>query len=136
MFSLKEIWSLSMLGMSRVKMDLCWSISVCTMSTNVDTLITLYFYVCRWKLKKMKTIEAINKKFIQITQVRHVARALEIVPRMSDHPYILDVNASCGILWNICLWKSDILYNVLDIVSQLKNNGLPISVKITCMLTF
>lgn len=44
--------------------------------TNVETLIRLYFYVCKWNLKKTKTIDAINKKFLQITQVMEIARAL------------------------------------------------------------
>ena len=30
--------------------------------TNVDTLITLYFYVCRWNLKKKKMINTMKKR--------------------------------------------------------------------------
>ena len=40
----------------------------------------------------------------------------------------LDINASCCIFWNNCLWKLDILFNVMDIVSQLKDKGFPIIV--------
>ena len=36
----------------------------------------------------MKTIEVINKKFGQITQVMEVARALTIVPVKNDDQYI------------------------------------------------
>ena len=58
------------------------------MLTNVDILITLYFYVCRWKLKKTKTINAINKTFLQITQVMEVARVVTTVPTKNDDQYI------------------------------------------------
>ena len=59
----------------------------------------------------------------------------------NDDPYLIlmlmQTIVACYIFWNNCLWKSYILYNnVLDILSELKNNGLPISVTITCMLTF
>ena len=79
----------------------------------------------------------VNKKtFNQITQVMQVDRTLTTIPMKNDDPYILDVNASCCIFWDNCMWKSNILYNVLDIVSELKDNMLPISVTIICMLTF
>ena len=58
------------------------------MLTNIDTLITLYLYVCRWKLKKMKTINAINKTFLQITQVMEVACAVIVVSTKNDDKYI------------------------------------------------
>ena len=45
----------------------------------------------------------------------------------------LVINASCCIFWNNCLWKSNILFNVMDIVSHLKYKGLPISVDQFCM---
>ena len=100
-----------------------------------------YFYVCRWKLKKRKTIEPINKTFSQITQLMQVAQASITIPTKNDDPYLIlmlmQVLVACCIFWNNCLWKSIILYNnVLDILSELKNNRLPISVTITCMLTF
>jgi hypothetical protein len=56
---------------------------------NVDTLITLYLYFCRWNhLKKRKTIETIKKKFDEITQVMEVARSLKTVPTKNDDQYI------------------------------------------------
>ena len=55
---------------------------------NVDTLNALYFYVCRWKLKKRKTIEPINKKFSQITQSMQVSQAPIIVPTKNDDAYL------------------------------------------------
>ena len=104
---------------------------------NVDTLRTIYFYVCRWNLKKRKTIKVVNKTFGQITQLMQVDRALIRVPTKNDRSiFIFYVNASWCIFWNISLWKVDILYNVLNIVSKLKDNGLPITVTITWMLTF
>ena len=48
----------------------------------------LYFYVCTQNLKKTKTINAINKTFVQITQVMEVAQALTIVPVKNDNQYI------------------------------------------------
>ena len=49
---------------------------------------------------------------------------------------LMQANVACCIFWNNYLWKLDILYNnVLDILSELKNNRLPRSVTITCMLT-
>ena len=64
------------------------------------------------------------------------------IPTKHDDPYLIlmlmQVNdVTLYIYSNNCLWKLDILYNnVLDILLELKNNGLPISVTITCMLTF
>ena len=64
-------------------------ISIFIILTNVDTLITLYFYFCRWNhLKKRKTIETINKTFDQITKVMEVARALTTIPMKIDDQYI------------------------------------------------
>jgi len=37
----------------------------------------------------------------------------------------LNINATYCIFWNNCIWKSGILFNVMDIVSQLKDKGLP-----------
>ena len=59
-------------------------ISIFIILTNVDTLITLYFYVCKWNLKKTKIIDAINKTILQTTQVMEVARALTTVPINND----------------------------------------------------
>jgi flagellar basal body-associated protein FliL len=63
-------------------------ISIFIILTNVDTLITLYFYFCRWNLKKREKIEEINKTFVQITQVMEVARALTTILAKNDDQYI------------------------------------------------
>ena len=40
--------------------------------TNVDILITLYFYVCSWNMMRGDKIKSINKTFIgQIIQVQY-----------------------------------------------------------------
>ena len=78
------------------------SILILIIPKNADTLITLYFYVCRWKLKKRKKIEVVNKTFNQITKIMQMARALTTIPTKSDDPYILDVNASFYIFQNNC----------------------------------
>ena len=115
-------------------------------------LIFHYFQQCRYTqctlflclqmlAKKRKTTEPMNNTFVQITQLMQVARVPIIVPTKNDDPYLIlmlkQVVVAYCIFWNICPWKSNILYNnVLDILSELKKNGLPISVTITCMLTF
>ena len=130
-------WLNSFYGMSIFNLHPCiLSILIFIIPKNVDTLIALYFYVCRWKLKKREKIQEINKPFSHITQVMQVDWALKKVLVKSDDPYIFYVNAICCTFWNNFLWKSYILYNVLDIVSQLKDNGLLISVTITCTLEF
>ena len=99
------------------------------MSTNADTLITLYLYVCRWKLKARNTIKAINKTSVQITQVMQVAQALKTIPTKNDDQYnwmLMQVVVSFEII--IC--ENQTFY-IMDIVSQLKDNGSPISVRIT-----
>ena len=99
-------------------------------STNVDTVITLYLnYVFRLKLKKKKTIEAIDKTFDQITQVMQVARAMRIVPMKDDDQYI-------WLLMEVVVYSKVIVCEnmafciIYWIVSQFKDNGLPISVTI------
>ena len=64
-----------------------------------------------------------------------VARVLITFPAKKDDPYLIlmlmQVVATCCIIWNNYLWKLDILYNnVLEILSKLKNNGLSISEKL------
>ena len=102
-------------------------ISIFIMLTNVDTLIILYFYVFRWKLKNMKIINAIIKTFLQIAQVMEVAWALTVVPVKNVDQYIWISMQVVVFFWNNCLWKLDILFNVMDIVSQLKDKGLQIT---------
>ena len=61
-----------------------FNIAIFIILTNVYTLITVYFYVCRWNLKKKKTINTMNKKFLQITQVMGVAREMTSVSSKND----------------------------------------------------
>ena len=73
--------------------DLHWcilfNIAIFIILINRYTLITLYFYVCRWNLKKkLKTINTMNKTFFQITQVVEVARAVTSVPTKNDDQYV------------------------------------------------
>ena len=63
-------------------------ISIFIIPTNVDTLVTLYLYVYRWKLKMRNTIEEMNKTFCQITQFMQVAQVLISIPAKNDDQYI------------------------------------------------
>ena len=130
-------WLNSFYGTSILNLHSCiLSVFILIIPSNiVDRLKTLYVYVCGWKLKKRQKIETINKTFDQMTRVMQVAWALIAFTTKNDDPYILDVNASCCIFWNKFLLKLNILYNILDIVSQFKDNELPISVTVSRMLT-
>ena len=72
--------------------DLHWcvlfNIEIFIILTNVYTLISVYFYVCRWKVKKKKTINTVNKTFLKITQVMEVALAVTSVPVKNDDHYV------------------------------------------------
>lgn len=103
-------------------------ISIFIMLTHVDTLITLYFNVCRWYLKKMKTINTINKTFLHITQVMEVSRALTIVPTKNDDKYISISMQAIAFFETFVCENYTILFNVMVILFQLKENGLHIAV--------
>ena len=85
-----SLWANCCIGTSSL-FDLHWcilfNIEIFIIIMNVDTLITLYFYVCRWNLKKKKTINIMNKKFLQITQVMEVARVVTTVLAKNDDQY-------------------------------------------------
>ena len=72
--------------------DLHWfmlfNIAIFIILTNVYTLISVYFYVCRWKVKKKKTINAMNKTFLKITQVMEVALVVTVVQANNDDHYV------------------------------------------------
>ena len=71
--------------------NLHWCISfilISSIQTIVDTLVTLYLFVYRWKLEMRNTIEEMNKRFIQITQAMQVAWALTTVPTNNYDQYI------------------------------------------------
>ena len=99
----------------------CYSIYI--ILTNIDTLITLYLYVFMWnKINKTKIIDAINKTFLQITQVMEVARELTTILVRNDDL----LGYQCNLLYFLkCLsLKSNILFNVINIVPQLKYKGI------------
>ena len=68
--------------------DLHWcilfNIAIFIILTNVYTIITIYFYVFRWKVKKNKTINTVKKTFPKITQVMEVAQVVTIVQAKND----------------------------------------------------
>ena len=68
--------------------NILFNISIFIILTNVYTLITVYFYVCRWKVKKKKAINTMNKKFLKITQVIEVARVVTTVQEKNDAHYV------------------------------------------------
>ena len=111
--------------------DLHWcilfNIAIFIILNNVDTLITLFFYVFRWNLKKKKTINIMNKTFLQITQVMQVARAVTTIPMKNDDQYVW-ISKKGIVFFEIFVVKSNILFNVMDIVSKLKDKGIPIIV--------
>ena len=111
--------------------DLRWCIlfiSIFIMLTNVDTIITLYFYVCRWKLKKTKIVNAINKTFFPNHLSHGSSSSSDNSSSEEWWSIYFDISASHCIFWNICLWKSDFLFNVMGILSQSKDKGLSITV--------
>ena len=66
-----------------------FNIAIFIILTNVYTLITVYFYVYRWKVKKIKkTINTVNKKFLKITQAMEVALAVTTVQAKNDDHYV------------------------------------------------
>ena len=65
------------------------NIAIFIIFTNVYTLITVYFYiVCRWKVKKKKTIKTVNKTFLKITHVMEVALAVTTIQSKNDDHYV------------------------------------------------
>ena len=112
--------------------DLYWCnilfhIEIFIILSNLYTLITIYFYVCRWKVKKKKIINTVNKTFLKITQVMKVAWAMRLVPTKNNDQYVRYQSKALYFLKYLCV-KLDILFNVMDIVSQLKDGGLPITI--------
>ena len=76
-------------GMSLFNLHSCiLFISIFIILTNVDRLITIYLYVCRWILKKKKIIEEINQTFRKITQGMEVDRVLTTILMKNDDQYI------------------------------------------------
>ena len=51
----------------RLTLIILFNIEIFIILTNVYTLISVYFYVCRWKVKKKKIMNTVNKKFLKIT---------------------------------------------------------------------
>ena len=86
--------------------NILFNIAIFIILTNVYTFITVCFYVCRWKVKKKKTINTVNKTFLKITQVMEVA--LDRSDTSSSKEWwslCLDIKARRCIFWNICEWN-------------------------------
>ena len=88
--------------------DLHWctlfNIAILIILSNVYTIITIYFYVCRCKVKKKETIKTLNKIYLKITQVMEVALAVTTVKAKNDDHYVW--KSKQGILFfEICLWN-------------------------------
>ena len=65
-----------------------FNIEIFIILTNVYTLITIYFYVCRRKVKKKKTINTMKKTFLKITRVMEVARVVIAVQAKNNDHYV------------------------------------------------
>ena len=81
-----------------------FNIEIFIILTNVYTLIIVYFYVCRWKVKKKKTINIVKKIFLKITQVMEVALAVTIVQVKNDDHYVW-ISKQGVVFFEICLWN-------------------------------
>ena len=88
--------------------DLHWSIlfniEIFIILANVYTLISIYFYVFRWKVKKKKTINTMNKTFPKITQVMEVFLVVTIVQVKNDDHYVW-ISKQGIVFFEICLWN-------------------------------
>ena len=110
--------------------DLHWcilfNIAIFIILTNVYTIISIYFYVCRWKVKKKKTMNTMNTTFLKITQVMELALAVTTVRAKIITMFGYQSKALYWLKYFSV--KLDILFNVMDIVSQLKDKGITITV--------
>ena len=111
-----EIWFWKNVYSSRVNscygtflFDLHWcilfNIAIFIILTNVYTLISVYFYVCRWKVKKKKTIHAVNTTFLKITQVMEVGLTVTAVQAKNDDHYVIWISKQGVLFFEICLWN-------------------------------
>ena len=73
--------------------------------TNVYTLITVYFYVCRWKVKKKKTINTMNETFLKIAPSHGSSSSSDDSSSEEWWSLCLDIKARRCIFWNIILWN-------------------------------
>ena len=89
--------------------DLHWrilsNIVIFIILTNVYTFITVYFYVCRWKVKKKKTINTVNKTFLKITPSHGSSCSSDSSSSEEWWSLCLDIKARHCIFWNIFLWN-------------------------------
>ena len=81
-----------------------FNIAIFIILTNVYTLIIVYFYFCRWKVKKKKTINTDNKTFLKITQVVEVALAVTTVQVKNDDHYVW-ISKQGVVFFEKCLWN-------------------------------
>ena len=88
--------------------DLHWyilfNIAIFIILTNVYTLISVYFYIFRWKVKKKKTINTVNKTFLKITLIMEVALAVTTVQAKNDDHYVR-ISKQGVVFFEICLWN-------------------------------
>ena len=116
-----SLWVNCCYGTSFFFFDLHWciliDIEIFIILTNVYTLILVYFYVCRWKVKKKKTNNVVNKTFLKITQVIEVSLAVTLVQANNDDHYVWTSKEAILFFEIYISVKSDILFNVMDIVS-------------------
>ena len=64
-----------------------------------------FFNVCRWKMKKKKTINIVNTTFLKITQVMEVALAVTAVEVKKDDHYVIWISKQGILFFEICLWN-------------------------------
>ena len=89
---------------------------ICIILTNVYTLISIYFYVRRWKVKKKKTINVMRKMFLKITQVMEVALvAVRAIQAKNDDHYVW-ISKQGIVFFEICLSNKTFFFNVMDII--------------------
>ena len=103
-----SLWVNCCNGMSFL-FDLHWcilfNIAIFIILTNVYTLISVYFYVCRWKVKKKKTINTVNKTFLKITQVMEVALVVIAIQAKNDDHYVIWISKQGVLFFETCLWN-------------------------------
>ena len=81
-----------------------FNIAIFIILTNVYTFISVYFYVCRWKVKKNKIINTVNKTFLKIT-CHGSSSSSDISSSEEWWSLCLDIKARRCIFGNICLWN-------------------------------
>ena len=68
-----------------------------------------------------------NKTFLQITQVIEVTQAMTTFPTNNDDQYVW-ISKQGVVFFEIFVYEIKHFFNVMDIVSQLKDKGIKINV--------